>query len=210
MLLERAFSFSAWIVEVFLRDIVVEKGKVEPVRIRNYRQEDLPTLIHIEQLAREADGREVLREAEFVSWLTDPSVDAFANVFVITDDDDDLNTWGQAGTLEGIEGEIVGYTVVSELRVPQCYQLCCQGTVHPQFRRQHAGRALLICALNRARMIASEFEFEAEHDDLPIYFEALLPDRDSTAASLAAKCGMELVDSAVAPGLCLYRGELYR
>jgi hypothetical protein len=178
------------------------------VRIRNYRQEDLPTLIHIERLAREADGRELLREADFVSLLTDPLVDAFANAFVITDDDDELNTWGQAGTLEGTEGEIVGYTVVSLLREQQCYQLRCQGTVHPQFRRQHAGRALFICALNRARIIAAEFEFEAERDEMPIYFEALLPAKDPTASYLAAKCGMEPVDSAVAPGLCLYRCEL--
>jgi GNAT superfamily N-acetyltransferase len=178
------------------------------VRIRNYRQEDLPTLIHIDRLAREADGRELLCEADFVSWLVDPVVDAFANAFVITDDDDELNTWGQAGTLEGIEGEIVGYTVVSLLQDPQGYHLRCQGTVHPQFRGQHAGRALLICALNRARMIAAEFEFEAEHDGLPIYFEALLPAKDPTAAYLAAKCDMELIDSAVASGLCLYWCEL--
>jgi GNAT superfamily N-acetyltransferase len=178
------------------------------VRIRNYRREDLPTLVHIERLAREADGREPFREAEFVSWLTDPLVDAFANAFVITDDDDELNTRGQAGTLEGIEGEIVGYTVVSLLREPQSYHLRCQGTVHPQFRRQHAGRALLICALNRARIIAAEFEFEAERDGLPIYFEALLPDKDPTAAYLAAKCEMNLIDTVVTPGLCLYRYEL--
>jgi GNAT superfamily N-acetyltransferase len=178
------------------------------VRIRNYRQEDLPTLLHIERLARDADGREPLREAAFASWLADPAVDALANAFVITDDDDELNTWGQAGTLEGIEGEIVGYTVVSLLREPQSYHLRCQGTVHPQFRRLHAGRALLICALNRARIIAAEFEFEAERDELPIFFEALLPAKDPAAASLAARCDMELVDRAVAPGFCLYRCEL--
>lgn len=178
------------------------------MRIRNYRQEDLPTLIHIERLAREADGREPLREADFVSWLADPSVDAFANAFVITDDDDELNTWGQAGTLEGIEGEIVGYTVVSLLQDPQGYHVRCQGAVHPQFRGQHAGRALLICALNRARMIEAEIEFEAEHTDLPIYFEALLPAKDSIAAYLAARCGMKLSDTVVTSGLCLYGCEL--
>jgi GNAT superfamily N-acetyltransferase len=178
------------------------------VRIRNYRQEDLPTLLYIERLAREADGREPLSETAFTSWLTDPAVDALANAFVITDDDDELNTWGQAGTLEGIEGEIVGYTVVSLLREPQSYHLRCQGAIHPQFRRQHAGRALLICALNRARIIAAEFEFEAERDGLPIYFEALLPAKDPAAVSLAAKCDMVLVDNAVAPGLCLYGCEL--
>lgn len=178
------------------------------MRIRNYRQEDLPALLHIELLAREADGREPLHEADFTSWLADPSVDALVNAFVITDDDDELNTWGQAGTLEGIEGEIVGYTVVSLLQDLQGYHVRCQGTVHPQFRGQHAGRALLICALNRARMIEAELEFEAEYDDLPIYFEALLPAKDPIAVYLAARCDMVLVDSDVAPNLCLYRGEL--
>lgn len=189
-------------------DIVVEKGKVQLVRIRNYRQEDLLALIRIERLAREVDGRGLLHEAEFASWLTDPLVDASANAFVITDDDDELNTWGQAGTLEGIEGEIVGYTVVSLLQDAQGYHLRCLGTVDPQFRKQHAGRALLICALNRARIIAAEFEFEAERDDQPIYFEALLPAKDPTSAYLATRCDMEPTDIAVVPGLCLYRCEL--
>jgi hypothetical protein len=178
------------------------------VRIRNYRQEDLPTLLCIEQLARKADGREELREAEFASWLADPAVEALANAFVITDDDDELNTWGQGETLEGIEGEIVGYTVVSLLQEPASYHLRCQGTVHPQFRKLHAGRALLICALNRARIMAAEFEFEAEQEGIPIYFEALLPEKDPAAPYLAAKCEMELVNTNVASGLCLYRREL--
>ena len=178
------------------------------MRIRNYRQEDLPALVHIEQLAREADKREQFHQGEFISWLTDPMKDALANAFVITDDDDELNTWGQAGTLEGIEGEIVGYTLVSLVQDAQGYHLRCHGTVHPLFRGQHAGRALLICALNRARIIAAEFEFEAEQEGLPIYFEALLPAHDRNVPSLAAKCAMHPIDTTLSSGLRLYRSEL--
>jgi ribosomal protein S18 acetylase RimI-like enzyme len=185
-----------------------QKGEEEIVRIRNYRQEDLSVLLQIEQVARVADRREPLNESTFVSWLNDPGVDALNNAFVITDDDDELHTWGQAGTLEGVEGEIVGYTVVSLQREPQSYHLCCQGAVHPLYRRLHAGRALLICALNRARVIAAEFEFEAERGGLPVYFEALLPADEPAAAALAAKCGMQQADSAGIAGLRLYRSEL--
>src|SRR2546427_3347102 len=46
------------------------------------------------------------------------------------------------------------------------------------FRSRGAGRALLICGLNRARSWSAEFEFEAEEKESPIYFEALLPLRD--------------------------------
>ncbi|MBV9256814.1 MAG: hypothetical protein JO215_02225, partial [Ktedonobacteraceae bacterium] len=70
------------------------------MRIRTFHYEDIPALIEIEQQAAPADGR-TLRQ-HFVDWLTAPERDALSNVFVITDDDDELNTWGQAGTLEGI------------------------------------------------------------------------------------------------------------
>jgi hypothetical protein len=80
------------------------------MRIRNFHTEDMPVLVSIQQAAAEADERPALSEDAFIAWLIDAEVDANANAFVITDDDDELNTWGQAGTLEGIEGEIIGYT----------------------------------------------------------------------------------------------------
>lgn len=178
------------------------------MRIRHFRQEDLPTLLQIERQARAADGRVMPPEVDFISWLLDPALDAPANAFVITDDDDELNTWGQAGTLEGIEGEIVGYTVVSLHVDEQGYHLLCQGSVHPQFRRQHAGRALLICALNRARIQAADFEFEAEQEGQPIYFEALLPLKDPGAEKLALKCEMKPCNLLPTAGLQLYSREL--
>src|SRR5450432_210336 len=122
------------------------------MRIRTFHYEDMPTLIEIEQQAALADGRKA--RPDFAAWLTTPEHDPLSNIFVITDDDDEINTWGQAGTLEGIEGEIVGYTLVQELQDQEGYHLLCRGAVAPAQRRRNAGRALLICALNRARALA--------------------------------------------------------
>jgi hypothetical protein len=119
-----------------------------------------------------------------------------------------LNTWGQAGTLEGIEGEIVGYTVLRVQQDQDAYHLYCQGTVHPQHRRRNAGRALIICALNRANLIASDFEFEAEQADMPIYFEVFFPLNDPSSAPLAAKCEMQRTTLPVSNGFQLYRRVL--
>jgi hypothetical protein len=67
---------------------------------------------------------------------------------------------------------------------------------------------LLICDLNHARIRASEFEFEARQQNLPIYFEALLPVSDPASENLAAKCELQPVDEPVLRGMRLYRGEL--
>src|SRR2546430_5086020 len=177
------------------------------MRIRNYRQGDTPTLVHIQQLAAAADGTEPLSMTDFETWLTQPELEAETNVFVITDDDES-NEWGQAGTLEGVEGEVVGYTVV-QLRYSQhVYHFLCEGAVHPMHRRRGAGRALLICGLNRARSWSAEFEFEAEEKESPIYFEALLPLRDPASDKLAAKCDMQPTTEPVLEGMKLYRREL--
>ena len=178
------------------------------MRIRNFRQENILSLVHIEQIAAQADGRAAKSGTDFEAWLTDPELDALSNVFVITDDDDELNPWGQAGTLDGVEGEVVGYTAVQLCQDSHAYHLLCQGTVHPQYRRQNAGRILLIGAMNRARIIAAEFEFEAEQEGLPVYFDALLPVNDPASARLAAKCEMVSTDEPAPDGLRLYRREL--
>lgn len=177
------------------------------MRIRNYRLGDIPTLVHIQQLAAQTDGIEVKDRDDFEMWLTSPELEAESNVFVITDDDES-NQWGQAGTLEGVEGEIVGYTILHLHKDQQAYHFLCEGTVHPQHRRRNAGRSLLICALNRARIRSAEFEFEAEQEGYPIYFEALLPQNDLAALNLAAKCEMEPADEQVGEGRKLYRREM--
>jgi GNAT superfamily N-acetyltransferase len=176
------------------------------MRIRTFHYEDMPTLVEIEQLAAQADGR--TPHEDFAAWLTAPALDALSNTFVITDDDDELNTWGQAGTLEGIEGEIVGYTLVQERQDEAGYHLFCQGTVHPAHRRRNAGRALMICALNRARVLAEEFEFEAEQAGIPVYFEALLPLRDAASPRLAAKCELSPTDEITPDEMRVYRNNL--
>ncbi len=178
------------------------------MRIRNFHLEDIPTLFHIQHAAADVDRSTARDETEFTAWISSPEVGADSNVFVITDDDDELNTWGQAGTLEGIEGEIVGYTVLRVQQDQGAYHLYCQGTVHPQHRRRNAGRALIICALNRAHLIASDFEFEAEQANMPVYFEAFFPLNDPSSVHLAAKCEMQKTTMPVSDGLQLYRRTL--
>jgi ribosomal protein S18 acetylase RimI-like enzyme len=178
------------------------------MRIRNYRQGDIPTLVYIQQLAAQANHVDAMSEADFEEWLTQPELEAGSNVFLITDDDDDLNSWGQGDVLDGLEGEVVGYTVLQLRRSQHAYHFLCEGAVLPEHRRRGAGQSLLICALNHARMRASEFEFEAQQQGHPIYFEALLPVEDPASESLAAKCDLQPIDEPVLRGMRLYRGKL--
>ena len=180
------------------------------MRIRNYRPEDLPTLVQIQQLAAHVDSYDVSQpETSIEKKLTNPDTDARSNVFVITDDDDELNTWGQAGTLDGIEGEIIGYTTLTLAQDQEAYHLLCQGAVYQQQRQRGAGRLLLVGALNRARILAADFEFEAEQDSIPIYFEALLPTRNTTTSRLTEKCEMHPIEVLRQNGMQLYRRDLW-
>jgi ribosomal protein S18 acetylase RimI-like enzyme len=177
------------------------------MRIRNYRQGDIPTLVHIQQLAAQADNIESMSISDFEEWLAQPELQAASNIFLITDDDD-LNNWGQGDVLDGLEGEVVGYSVLQLRWSHHAYHFLCEGSVLPQHRRRGAGQALLICALNHARLRASEFEFEAQQQGFPIYFEALLPVVDLASVSLAAKFDMHPTDESVLKGMQLYRSEL--
>ena len=178
------------------------------MRIRRYRRGDIPTLAHIQQQAAESDGVTPLSEADFEQWLAQPELQAATNVFLITDDDDDLNEWGQAGTLEGLEGEAVGYTVLQLRHSQHAYHFLCEGAVLPQHRRRGAGYALLMSALNNVRVRIFEFEYEARQQGYPIYFEALLPVSDPASRSLAEQFEMQAVDEQAVTGLRLFRSEL--
>ncbi len=178
------------------------------MRIRRYRLGDIPTLAHIQQQAAQVDGVEPLSEADFEQWLAQPELEALANVFLVTDDDDDLNEWGPAGTLDGLEGEAVGYTVLQFRRSHHAYHFLCEGAVLPIHRRRGAGYALLMSALNNARVRLFEFAHEASQQAQPVYFEALLPERDPASENLAAQFEMQLVDEQAVVGMRLYRGEL--
>jgi len=177
------------------------------MRIRNYRQGDIPTLVHIQQLVAQTDGVEAMGETDFEQWFAQPELDPQSNVFVITDDDE-FNEWGQGGILDGLEGEAIGYTVLQLRKSHHAYHFLCEGAVLPQQRRRDAGESLLICALNHARIRASEFEFEAQQEGYSIYFEALLPLRDTGSEGLAMKCGMKRTDEATLEGMKLYRYQL--
>src|SRR5215469_12564386 len=177
------------------------------MRIRNYRQGDIEMLEHIQHLAAQADGTRAIDRHDFETWLLKPELEARFNVFVVTDDDES-NEWGQGGTLEGIEGEVVGYTILQLHQDEHAYHFLCEGAVHPKHRRGGAGTALLICALNRARLLAAGFDLNIECKDLPIYFEALLPIRDRASGYLATRCDMEPVEEHIVPGMKLYRRML--
>ena len=178
------------------------------MRIRNYRQGDVPTLILIQQIAAQTDHVDLMSEIDFEDWLAQPELEAGSNIFLITDDDDELNSWGQGDVLDGLEGEVVGFTVLQLRRSQHAYHFLCEGAVLPQHRRRGAGQALLICALNHARIRASEFEFEAQQQGFPIYFEVLLPMNDPASESLAAQCEMQPTSEPALRGMCLYRNEL--
>ncbi|HYX49510.1 MAG TPA: GNAT family N-acetyltransferase [Ktedonobacteraceae bacterium] len=177
------------------------------MRIRNYRQGDIPTLVYIQHITAQADNVDSMSTADFEEWLMQPEIQAASNVFLITDDDD-LNTWGQGDVLDGLEGEVVGYTLLQLRKSNHAYHFLCEGTVLPQHRRRGAGQSLLICALNHARLRASEFESEAQQQGFPIYFEALLPIEDPTSERLAAKFDMYLTNESALKGMLLYRSEL--
>jgi ribosomal protein S18 acetylase RimI-like enzyme len=177
------------------------------MRIRNYRLGDIPSLVHIQQAAAQVDGTEPLSEQDFEAWFAQAELEPEHNVFVITDDDES-NEWGQAGTLEGVEGEIVGYSVVQLRRSEHAYHFLCEGAVHPQQRGRSAGWSLLISALNRVRISALEVAFEAEQQGYPIYFEALLPVHEMVAENLAAKCELAPTDERTPERTRLYRREL--
>ncbi|EFH80408.1 hypothetical protein [Ktedonobacter racemifer] len=178
------------------------------MRIRPFRYDDIPEVLTVQCEAARVDGTEVVSAEAFEAWLRDEALDAAENAFVITDDDDELSTWSQAGTLEGVEGEIAGYTLVRLERTADAYHFICQGAVMPQQRRRRGGRLLLVGALNRARVMAYEFDYEAEQAGTPIYFEVLLPTRDEGAPHLAALCELEPTDEPAPEGFCLYRREL--
>jgi ribosomal protein S18 acetylase RimI-like enzyme len=177
------------------------------MRIRSYKPQDSEAVLTIAQLAAAIDHTIAPEPEAFMAWLADPEIES--NAFVMTDDDDELQTWSQAGTLEGIEGEVVGYTTVQMRQDSNGYDFLCQGAVHPAFRHQHAESMLLIGALNRARLLALEIETEAEEAGLPIYFSALLPINDPVAPNLAARYAMEPAALPVPSGQQLYRRELY-
>jgi GNAT superfamily N-acetyltransferase len=178
------------------------------MRVRPWRPDDISTLFALHTLAAQADSSVPMSMQVFTSWLEDIAIHEPENGFIVTDDDDELMTWSQAGTLEGVEGETIGFTVVHMQQELRAYHFLCQGTVHPLYRRQGAGRILLVSARNRARLLASDFEFEAEQAGRPIYLEALLPGSGPASRAFAMRFDMQPVDEASRDGLYLYRTEL--
>lgn len=176
------------------------------MRIRHYRPVDLPELLEIEERAAAADGRRIY---DLATWFDEHEDESLYNVLVITDDDDDVDPWGQAGTRVEVEGEIAGYTILQLREDERAYHFYCRGAVRPNLRRRGAGRGLLVSALNRARFWAADYEVEAEQEERALYFEAPLPERDPGSRGLATLLELEETDEMMDDGgLRLYRRAL--
>lgn len=189
-------------------DVEQERKTKNSMRIRTYRRGDLPTLIAIQHQAALADGLEARSETGFLQLLAQPEMRSGYYAFLITDDDDELNTWGQGETLEGVEGEVVGYTILQLLARPEAYLFHSHGAVLPAYRQRGAGHALLLCALNHARMKSIDIVASARERSIPIYFEVLLPKQDATTERLVEMFELDETDEPTPPGLRLYRTEL--
>lgn len=176
------------------------------MRIRHYRPVDLPELLEIEESAAAADGRRIY---DLAAWFDEHEDESLYNVLVITDDDDEVDPWGQSGTRVEVEGEIAGYTILQARMDEHAYHFYCRGAVRPDLRRRGAGRGLLVSALNRARFWAADYEVEAEQEERALYFEALLPERDPGSRGLATLLELEETDEMMDDGgLRLYRRAL--
>ncbi|HEY1349967.1 MAG TPA: GNAT family N-acetyltransferase [Ktedonobacteraceae bacterium] len=178
------------------------------MRIRTYRPGDAPILFSMQQTAARFDGLVPLPAAAFAQILERAIRRAGYNVFLLTDDDDELNTWGQGETLEGLEGEVIGYAILHVLQDQRAYRIFCCGTVVPEHRQRGAGHALVLCALNHARMQALDLLPRARQEGLAVYFEIAFPAGDASAERLAQMFELEQVPGEHEPGLVLYRTEL--
>jgi ribosomal protein S18 acetylase RimI-like enzyme len=178
------------------------------MRIRTYRSGDIPALVHVQQTSARFDGQKAMDEAEMAHLLQQSMTRFGYNIFLITDDDDELITWGQGENLEGVEGELVGYTILSPGKDERGYRFHCYGTVLPEHRHRGAGHALLLCALNHARMQSIDYIVEARQRNLPISFEVELPAHDLSTEHLASTFELEKTDEPAAADFYLYRTTL--
>ena len=178
------------------------------MRIRTYRPGDIPLLVHVQHGSAAVDGLELLNEADFAHLLERSLRRTGYNVFLLTDDDDELNTWGQGESLEGVEGEVIGYTILQLSRDEDAYHFYCHGTVLPAYRARGAGHGLILCALNHARLQALDFVAQARQQGTPIYFEVPLPINDAGAQRLAWDFELEKTSIQPQERLLLYRTAL--
>jgi GNAT superfamily N-acetyltransferase len=178
------------------------------MRIRTYRSGDIPILVHVQHIAAAFDGLEPLNEADFATLLDRSFTRRGYNVFLLTDDDDEQNTWGQGESLEGVEGEVVGYTILQMSASEEAYHFRCHGTILPEYRSRGAGHGLILCALNHARLQSLDFVAQARQQGTPIYFEVPLPANHGGAERLASDFELEKSATLVPERLLLYRTEL--
>ena len=178
------------------------------MRIRSYRPGDIPILVHIQQAAATFDGLEPMSEADLARLLERSITRGGYNVFLLADDDDELNTWGQGDTLDGLQGEVVGYTILQLCKGERAYRFRCHGAVLPEHRGRGGGHGLILCALNHARMQSIDFIAEARQHDIPVYFEVPLLTGDVASECLARDLELEKSGEQAQTRLSLYQTEL--
>lgn len=188
--------------------IIKAGGTTTQMRIRNYRPGDIPILVQTQHLAATVDDLALMDANDFADLVERSITRRGYNVFLLTDDDDELNTWGQGESLEGVEGEVVGYTILQLSADENAYHFYCHGTILPAYRSLGAGHGLILCALNHARLQSLDFVASARQQGIPIYFEVPLLENDPGSARLVRDFELEETDIRIQERLRLYRTEL--
>ena len=138
------------------------------VNIRNFRPDDLPALVELINAAdRVDDAGNATTLARLSHRLAEPRIKPTENLFVAEAD-----------------GRLVGYVLVLQQLEATILRLVLIGIVHPQWRRQGAGTALMRRAEERARSFQS---------DKPRFLDVFARGRIAGADELARSLGMQPV-----------------
>jgi mycothiol synthase len=136
--------------------------------IRNYQPADLPALAQlINEADRVDDAGFALTPTVLGHRLAEPGVAPAENLFVAE-----------------VDGLLVGYVLLRKRLEETSHRIGAAGIVHPQWRRQGIGTALMSRAQERARTFRR---------DKPLFLEVIARGRVAGVAELALSMGMRPV-----------------
>jgi mycothiol synthase len=136
--------------------------------IRNFQPNDLSSLTQlINEADRVDDAGFATTPAAFAERLAEPGVEPAENLFVAE-----------------VSGRLVGYALLRKRREETVHCISVTGIVHPQWRRQGIGTALMQRAEERAASL---------RQDKPLFLEAYARERVAGADELALAIGMRPV-----------------